>query len=185
MSHKVTLWPSTEVLEVSGDQSLLEELKKAGKKIKSSCGGHATCSDCIIKVKGGESSLTPPTFEELRLLGNIFHITKERLACQTKLTGDAVIDISAHTESKATPKTQEAAVSKGPKTLIKKRETLQESALKSQEKDSAKKDGDWYRHWDSTEKKDHSRPKNLGGNKRPKPFREIKDAPHTPDEGDE
>lgn len=166
MSYKLTLWPEGEVLEVNGEESLLIQLTKAGKTIKSSCGGHATCSDCIIKVKGGESCLTPPSFEELRLLGNIFHITKERLSCQTKLTGDAVIDISAHAKTVVST----GPVSKSAKTLVRKRESLQETASKSQEKDAAKKPDDWYRHWDKPENKDPSKPKHLGGNKRPKPF---------------
>ena len=64
--------------------------------MKSSCGGHASCSDCVIKVRSGESNLTEPTFEEINLLGNVFHITKERLSCQTKVLGDVTIDVSGH-----------------------------------------------------------------------------------------
>ena len=121
--------------------------------------------------------MTPPTFEELRILGNVFHITKERLSCQTRLTGDATIDISAHENSKASLQVGPQAVSKSSKVVVRKRETVQENTLKSQEKDGAKQEGDWYRHWDKSETKDESRPKHLGGNKRPKPFREqdIKD----------
>ena len=96
MSYKVTLWPSGEVLELNGEENLLQQLKKAGKKIKSSCGGCATCGDCVLVVKSGEMNLSPQSFEELRLLGNVFHITKERLSCQTKITGDVTLDISGH-----------------------------------------------------------------------------------------
>ena len=53
--------------------------------IKSSCGGVASCTDCRIKVIAGEDSLTTPPFEEVQLLGNVFHITKERLSCQAKI----------------------------------------------------------------------------------------------------
>jgi len=155
---------------MNGDESLLVQLTKAGKLIKSNCGGHASCSDCIIKVKGGESCLTPPTFEEMRLLGNIFHITKERLSCQTKLTGDASIDISEHTKK---PVAKSKPVPKSSTVIKRTRESLQETALKSQEKDAVKKEDDWYRHWDKTEKPDPSKPKHLGGNKRPKPFNDA------------
>src|SRR5690554_1080332 len=102
--YKVTLLPSGEVLDFNGEDSLLSQLKASGKKIKSSCGGCATCSDCIIVVKEGEENLTPQNFEELRLLGNVFHITKERLSCQTRLTGDVTIDISAHEKNTFTGK---------------------------------------------------------------------------------
>jgi ferredoxin len=176
VSHKLTFWPEGSTLTVEEGKPLLQQLTEQGHILKSSCGGHATCSDCIIKIKGGESNLTPPTFEELRLLGNIFHITKERLACQTKVTGDVVIDISAHAQSK-TAGAGSAVVPKGAKTVIRKRESLQETALKSQEKEGEKKEGDWYRHWDKPETKDAARPKHLGGNKRPKPFRATDNDP--------
>lgn len=179
MSHKLTLWPEGEVLEMNGEESLLVQLTNAGKIIKSNCGGHASCSDCIIKVKGGESCLTPPTFEEMRLLGNIFHITKERLSCQTKLTGDASIDITEHAKK---PVAKSKPVSKSSTVIVRKRETLQETASKSQEKDEVKKPDDWYRHWDKPEKKDASKFKHVGGNKRPKPFTDAEN--NDPDDGD-
>jgi ferredoxin len=97
---KVTLRPSLEVIDIPEEKNLLTALRDAGIYVKSSCGGHATCSDCIIKIVSGEDSLTPPPFEELKLLGNVFHITKERLSCQTKITGDVTIDLSNHDKSR-------------------------------------------------------------------------------------
>jgi ferredoxin len=163
---KCTLWPSGEVLELNRTDSLLSQLKKAGKKIKSSCGGCATCSDCMIVVKSGELNLTPQTFEELRLLGNVFHITKERLSCQTKITGDVTIDISAHEKGIKTMGT-------GPKsttTILKKKEELEKTDRESQEKSHEKPTDTWYRHWEK-DGEDPNKPKKLGGNKRPKPFK--------------
>ena len=96
MKHKVTLLPQEQVIEVSEDLSLLEALRNEGVYIKSSCGGVASCSDCMIKVCGGEDHINTPSFEELALLGNVFHITKERLSCQTRINGDVTIDISNH-----------------------------------------------------------------------------------------
>jgi 2Fe-2S ferredoxin len=93
MKHKVTLKPSCNVVEVEEAQNLLEALREQDIYIKSSCGGVASCSDCIIKIVSGEDHLTPPPFSELKLLGNVFHITKERLACQTCVTGDVTIDM--------------------------------------------------------------------------------------------
>lgn len=169
MSHKVTLWPSGEILEVTGEDTLLKELKKAGKNIKSSCGGCATCSDCTIMVKSGEMNLTPQTFEELRLLGNVFHITKERLSCQTKVLGDVTLDISVH-EKKAVKAA--SAADSGPKsttTRLKKREDVEKAARENEEKAPAKPSDDWYRHWEKGEQPE-DQPKKLGGNKRPRSF---------------
>ncbi len=167
--HKVTLWPSGEILELNDEETLLIQLKKAGKKIKSSCGGCATCSDCMIVVKSGEMNLTPQTFEELRLLGNVFHITKERLSCQTKITGEVTLDISAHEKNTFTGKNEESRGQKSTKTVLKKREDVEKAAIESKEKNQEKPSDTWYRHWEK-EGEDSSKPKRLGGNKRVKPF---------------
>lgn len=160
---KCHLWPSEESLLLNDQETLLEQLKKAGYPIKSSCGGCATCSDCIVVVKGGEDHLTPPSFEELKLLGNVFHITKERLACQTRIKGEVSLDISAHLKGKS------QVVSKGTKTILKKKELQEDSDSKSQEqvKDNSQKS--WYRHWEK--EGDGSRVPKKGGNRRPKAFK--------------
>lgn len=170
---KCTLWPSGEVLTLNGEETLLAQLKKAGKKIKSSCGGCATCGDCMVVVKSGEMNLSPQTFEELRLLGNVFHITKERLSCQSKLTGEVTIDISAHEKNAFTGKNEKAGVVSGPKsggTILKKREEIEKSVRENEENAQAKKPDTWYKHWEK-EAEDPNKPKKLGGNKRPRPFR--------------
>ncbi len=64
------------------EESLLEACRKKGIKVRSSCGGHATCSDCIVLVKSGGNNMSDINFEEKKLLGNVYYITKERLACQ-------------------------------------------------------------------------------------------------------
>ena len=172
---QVTLWPAGEVLEVNSHESLLAQLTKAGKKIKSSCGGHATCGDCVLIVKSGESCLTPPTFEELRLLGNVFHITKERLSCQTKVTGDVVLDISKHDKKKG-KHIGPVEVQKGSTVIVRKREDIVEPEPKSQEKVEVKKEDDWYRHWEKPDGTDPSKvPAKLGGGKRPRPFKSDND----------
>ena len=169
MSYKCTLWPSGEVVELAGEESLLKELKKAGKNIKSSCGGCATCTDCTIIVKSGETNLLAQTFEELRLLGNVFHITKERLSCQTRVLGDVTIDITSHEKKSSSAKSKPSSVPKSTTTKLKKREEIEKSVRENEEKVPAKPSDDWYRHWEKDEQPDNQ-PKKLGGNKRPRPF---------------
>jgi len=96
MKHKVTLWPEGKVVEIDSEQTLLEGLKAHQVYIKSSCGGCASCGDCVVKVTAGVDNLSPSPFPELKLLGNVFHITKERLSCQTKISGPVTLDISMH-----------------------------------------------------------------------------------------
>lgn len=160
---KVTLMPSGEVLDFNGEETLLAQLKASGKKIKSTCGGCATCSDCVIIVKSGEENLTSQTFEEVRLLGNVFHITKERLSCQTRVKGDVAIDITAHAKSDA-PK---------PQVRLKKKEEVVKTLREREERVPQAKGDTWFKHWEKTEDgaQDDSKFKKLGGNKRPKPFK--------------
>lgn len=169
--HKCTLWPSGEVITLNGEDNLLKQLKAAGKKIKSSCGGCATCGDCMIVVKSGEMNLSPQTFEELRLLGNVFHITKERLSCQTKITGDVTLDISAHEKPSASA-TSQKSVPKSTTTRLKKRDDLVKAVRENEENPQPKPADTWYRHWEKEGSEEPSNaPKRLGGNKKPKAFK--------------
>lgn len=174
---KCTLKPEGKVVEIEEGKNLLVALREQNVYIKSSCGGHATCTDCVIKIVSGEDYITPPPFEELKLLGNVFHITKERLACQTCLTGDVTIDISKHDlqkdEAKLKNKTSNFSKKKL-KTRIRKEddvkairsERAQERAQEDAEK--LKNTETWKNHWDKSQ--DANTPKKLAGGKRPKFF---------------
>ncbi len=99
MSH-ISLIPNKERIEAESQRPLLDQLKKQGIILNSSCGGHGSCGDCKVKIIKGYDNLTPPTYEEIKLLGNIFHLTQERLACQIKVLGDVEIDVAAHLQTK-------------------------------------------------------------------------------------
>lgn len=96
--HPVTVWPEGKVIEMNESDSLFEQLKDSGYNIKSTCGGCASCGQCTVVITSGEESLNEPSFEEKQLIGNVFHITKERLSCQTKVVGAVTVDISAHAD---------------------------------------------------------------------------------------
>lgn len=176
-SYKVTLKPSGEVVEVEEGKNLLVALREQNIYIKSSCGGHASCTDCIIKIVSGEDYITPPPFEELKLLGNVFHITKERLACQTCLTGDVTIDIGKHDlatdEAKLKNKTTNFSKKKQVTRVRKEADvkTLRsERATERAAEDAEKKIkmDNWDKHWDKSQ--DANTPKKLAGGKRPRFF---------------
>ncbi len=176
-SYKLTLKPSGEVVEVEEGKNILVALREKNIYAKSSCGGHATCGDCVIKIISGEDYVTPPPFEELKLLGNVFHITKERLACQTKLTGDVTIDISKHDklsdEAKLKNKTSLYSKKKKPVKLRKENEikTIRsERAAERLDLDTQKLQNaeTWKNHWEKNQV--DNVPKKLAGGKRPKFF---------------
>lgn len=176
--HKVTLRPSGNVVEVEEGQNLLVALRDNDTYIKSSCGGHASCTDCVIKIVSGEDNITPPPFAELKLLGNVFHITKERLACQTMVTGDVTIDISKHDkatdEDKLKNKTSNFSKKKQFQTRVRKESDIEKIRTEREderqlfEREQKEKSEKWNKHWEKD--KDAAAPKKLAGGKRPKFF---------------
>ncbi len=169
--------PSGASLAIDENESLLTALKEAGYYVKSSCGGHASCTDCIVKILTGEDNVNAPGFDELQLIGNVFHITKERLSCQTRLTGDVTIDISNHDLKKDQEKTKSktASFSKSKSksknaVKVRRKDEIEEIKKEREEQWSEKqlKNDEWHKHWEKT---DDTKIKRLGGGKRPKEFR--------------
>lgn len=71
---------------------LTQVASKAGVTIQQTCGGSPSCADCTIKVlEGAENAFEDMEFEEQALLGNVYFITKERLACQAKVKASSKI----------------------------------------------------------------------------------------------
>ncbi len=93
---RIHLHPQNKTIEVEEGANLRDELVKNDIYVKSTCGGCASCGLCAVVVLEGEEYLNEFSFEERQLLGNVFHITKERLSCQTLVMGDIKIDLSAH-----------------------------------------------------------------------------------------
>lgn len=143
---KITLQHNQQVIEANDTDSLLTQLKANGLNIKSTCGGCASCGQCMVVIKEGESHIQEPTFEEKQLIGNVFHITKERLACQTYISGDVTIDISTHLE----------AANKKKATTV--RRTREEADKVVEDRKQASKE------------KRETMPKRLGGGKKAKAF---------------
>lgn len=177
MSHfKLTIKPTGEVFEIEEGKSVLDLLREKNIYIKSSCGGHATCTDCIVKIVSGEDNLSPSPFPELKLLGNVFHITKERLACQLSITGDVTIDISKHDKEKDEKKTasKKSNIKKVAPIKVRKEQDVLE--IKSERaafrEQRGQKQEEWQKHWEKepTKASDKSKAKNFGGQKPPKYF---------------
>lgn len=162
--YKLTLWPSGKIIQVDAGTSMLEAMKSQGEYVKSSCGGHATCGDCVVKVMSGESNLTPPPFEEIRLLGNVFHITKERLSCQTKLMGDVSVDVSLHDENQDQMKNKKKS-----NQFVKTQTILKKKGPSSAGAQSSFSNN--RRPQEERTKVDRDGKKAMGGNRRPRPFK--------------
>lgn len=80
--------------ELPAGATLFEAGAKVSAGIDTACVGKGTCGLCRVKILDGAAHLTPFSDEERKHLGNVYHITKVRLACRSKLTGgDVTIEI--------------------------------------------------------------------------------------------
>ena len=73
--------------------SVFEVARGAGIAITTACVGKATCGLCRIKIVSGEPALTPLNAAERKHLGNVYFITKQRLSCQARVSGDVVVEL--------------------------------------------------------------------------------------------
>ena len=64
--------------------SLLQIARQNGVPIESDCSGAGSCIRCRVKTKS--PLLSSPTRIELDRLGNLSHLTGERMACQARVS---------------------------------------------------------------------------------------------------
>ena len=91
---KVTFHQGSEVWKGQGEvgQRIFDIAHQFEAPVQTTCNGIGSCIQCKVKIIEGEVS--PPTPLERDRLGNIFHITKERLACQSRLvSSDLTVEI--------------------------------------------------------------------------------------------
>ena len=81
------------VAEVPEGATLFEAGAKVSAGIDTSCVGKGTCGLCRVKIVAGAENLNPFTDEERKHLGNVYHLTKVRLSCRSKVSGDVTIQI--------------------------------------------------------------------------------------------
>jgi len=82
--------PAAAVVDMPAGSTLFEAGARIAAGIDTACVGKGTCGLCRVKIITGAEHLTPYSDEERKHLGNVYHITKVRLACRTKLTGGDV-----------------------------------------------------------------------------------------------
>ena len=81
------------VVEAAVGESLFDVGARVSAGIDTSCVGKGTCGLCRIRILAGADQLNPYTDEERKHLGNVYHLTKVRLACRTKIAGDVAFEV--------------------------------------------------------------------------------------------
>ena len=89
---RVTIVDIGEV-EVPEGTTLFDSGAKATAGIETSCVGKGTCGLCRVKIVAGAENVSAYTDEERKHLGNLYHISKIRLSCRTRVTGDVTIEV--------------------------------------------------------------------------------------------
>lgn len=87
--------------EAEAGEKLTQVAYRAGVLITQTCGGKAACTDCRVLVKEGvDDGFEPATEAEVRQLGNVFFITRERLACQSIVKGNSTVWVPSKPKGK-------------------------------------------------------------------------------------
>ena len=77
-------------VECAPGESIFDAGAKVSAGIDTACVGKGTCGLCRVKILAGAEHLTPYSDEERKHLGNVYHLTRVRLACRSQLTGGDV-----------------------------------------------------------------------------------------------
>ncbi len=89
-------------VEAEVGETVFEVASRIGKPLSSACGAKATCGLCRVKVVDGAELLSELNDQEKKHLGNVYFITRVRLGCQSRITGDGEItlDVPARIKKK-------------------------------------------------------------------------------------
>jgi ferredoxin len=72
--------------------SLLDAAQACDAPVQTLCNGIGACVQCKVKVLENPENLSAPESLETELIGNLYHITQERLGCQARVSGDVVVE---------------------------------------------------------------------------------------------
>jgi ferredoxin len=101
---RVTIEPLGVTLDCNDGESVFACARRHNVFIPTACAGKATCGLCRVKMIAGEANVAPINRDEQKHLGNTYFITKLRLSCQLKPTGDVTVRVPDMPEPKKLPK---------------------------------------------------------------------------------
>lgn len=127
---KIKFIPQNIEIDVDPSKTLLQLATANGIKIKSICGGIASCSECRIKIVEGENSVPEPNKSELNVIGSSYFIDGRRLACQVRCYGSVTVDMTEQLNKVDTQKKVKGFKQKDQKELS----AVQDTMILSQKK---------------------------------------------------
>jgi len=94
--RKIIFLPANIETECATNENVFKAAKRVGVAIPTACNGAGICGLCRIQIIDGEDCLNNQTKTEISHLGNVYHINKKRLSCQSKFTKDGITVIKVN-----------------------------------------------------------------------------------------
>ena len=92
---RITFLPAGITAECDDGETVFEVGRRHQIAIETACVGRATCGLCRVRVVAGAEFLSPYNQEEEKHLGNVYFLTKIRLACQSTVRGgDVTVELA-------------------------------------------------------------------------------------------
>jgi ferredoxin, 2Fe-2S len=92
MMPAVEILPDEVVVQVRAGTSLLAAAAAGGVELMHSCGGIGACTSCRVQILSGTDQLSPVGRAEREQLKESGILETHRLACQTMVYGDVVLE---------------------------------------------------------------------------------------------
>ena len=127
---KIKFIPQNIEVDVDPSKSLMQIARENGLKIKSICGGVATCAECRVRIVEGENSIPEPSKLEINMIGTSYYIDGRRLSCQVHCFGSVTVDLTEQLNKVDIHKKVRGFKQKDPKELS----AVQDTMILSQKK---------------------------------------------------
>lgn len=121
---KIKFIPQNIEVDVDPSKTLMQLATEAGLKIKSICGGIASCSECRVRIVEGENSIPEPSKAELNLIGSSYYLDGRRLSCQVRCFGSVTVDLTEQLNKVDSQKKVRGFKQKDPKELSAVQDTM-------------------------------------------------------------
>jgi ferredoxin len=91
---KLTFKPGDITVDCADGETVFEVGRRHQIPIETACVGKATCGLCRVRIVAGAENLNPFQPEEEKHLGNVYFLTRVRLACQCVVSGDVTVELA-------------------------------------------------------------------------------------------
>ncbi len=94
MKHRVEFFQDGQTwsIEVEDGETLLQAAHACEAPVLTLCHGIGACVQCKVRIEAGLEHLSKPENLERDRIGNIFHLTGERMACQAHVHGPCRVE---------------------------------------------------------------------------------------------